>query len=377
MFVNQTKRARLSEHNDGSSNACMMRRIRDPLDPRIRLEMCTPAVVVLLVCTYHASMASAVAGAAFVAVPRLSLGFVHQSVSVHSRTSASGISSSLKATDHLAVGHVDQYQGLISRPLRLRGGSVEGRVGADRSTAGRAHANGGGNQEAGSSSMRSAPSPPSSWASIVGKSPTKAQEEDTPTNSAAAPAVSASGVAPRGSSFAPPGAKAAESPRRAGYPARAGQAAHQPATVMSAKSKEASGAAGEDTDQSKVGEKDEGEDDYYFNSYSHFGIHEEMLKDQGRTHAYRDALLKNAHIIKGKVVLDVGCGTGILSMFAAQAGAKHVYAVDNSNMAYTCREIVKANGFEDRITVIKGDIETIELPVDKVGTPLAARRQPS
>lgn len=117
--------------------------------------------------------------------------------------------------------------------------------------------------------------------------------------------------------------------------------------------------------EEEVVEKED-EDDYYFNSYSHFGIHEEMLKDEVRTYGYRDAILKNKHILKGKTVLDVGCGTGILSMFCAKAGAKHVYAVDNSDMAYTAKEIVKANGFEDVITVIKGDIETIDLPVDKV-----------
>ena len=52
-----------------------------------------------------------------------------------------------------------------------------------------------------------------------------------------------------------------------------------------------------------------------------------MLKDDIRTRAYRDSLVKNAHLLKDKVVLDIGCGTGILSMFAARSGAKHVYAV--------------------------------------------------
>ena len=49
--------------------------------------------------------------------------------------------------------------------------------------------------------------------------------------------------------------------------------------------------------------------------------------------AYKDAILQNKHLFKDKVVLDVGCGTGILSIFCAQAGAKHVYGIDNSNIA--------------------------------------------
>ncbi|CAN8326493.1 unnamed protein product [Cochlearia groenlandica] len=106
--------------------------------------------------------------------------------------------------------------------------------------------------------------------------------------------------------------------------------------------------------------------DYYFDSYSHFGIHEEMLKDVVRTKTYQNVIYQNKFLIKDKIVLDVGAGTGILSLFCAKAGAKHVYAVECSQMADMAKEIVKANGFSDVITVLKGKIEEIELPTLKV-----------
>lgn len=48
------------------------------------------------------------------------------------------------------------------------------------------------------------------------------------------------------------------------------------------------------------------------------GIHEEMLKDSVRTNAYKNAILNNSHMFKGKIVLDIGCGTGILSLFCSK-----------------------------------------------------------
>ncbi|CAK9162774.1 unnamed protein product [Ilex paraguariensis] len=60
----------------------------------------------------------------------------------------------------------------------------------------------------------------------------------------------------------------------------------------------------------------------YFHSYAHVGIHEEMIKDRVRTETYRNAIFQHQNYIAGRVVVDVGCGTGILSIFCAQAGAK-------------------------------------------------------
>jgi len=73
--------------------------------------------------------------------------------------------------------------------------------------------------------------------------------------------------------------------------------------------------------------------DYYYGSYSSFHIHEEMLKDTTRTRAYQRAIEENPNDFKDKIVLDIGCGTGILSIFAARAGAKHVYAIENAEIA--------------------------------------------
>jgi SAM-dependent methyltransferase len=75
---------------------------------------------------------------------------------------------------------------------------------------------------------------------------------------------------------------------------------------------------------------------------------------------------KNRDFFKGKVVLDVGCGSGILSMMAARSGAKQVIGVDNSSVILTAEKIVKENGLEDVVTLIQGKIEEVELPVEKV-----------
>ncbi len=78
------------------------------------------------------------------------------------------------------------------------------------------------------------------------------------------------------------------------------------------------------------------------------------IQDYIRTSTYQRAILANAGIdFAGKVVLDVGAGSGILSFFAVQSGAKRVYAVEASNMAVHCQNLVKANKLAGRIVVIR------------------------
>uniref|UniRef100_A0A8C1D3D7 Histone-arginine methyltransferase CARM1 n=1 Tax=Cyprinus carpio carpio TaxID=630221 RepID=A0A8C1D3D7_CYPCA len=100
----------------------------------------------------------------------------------------------------------------------------------------------------------------------------------------------------------------------------------------------------------------------YFQFYGYLSQQQNMMQDYVRTGTYQRAILQNHTDFKDKVVLDVGCGSGILSFFAAQAGARKVYAVEASTMAQHAEVLVNSNRLSERVLVIPGKVEEVSLP---------------
>ncbi len=84
------------------------------------------------------------------------------------------------------------------------------------------------------------------------------------------------------------------------------------------------------------------------------------LIDEERTLAFQKSIAQT--VSPGDVVVDMGSGTGVLAMFAAQAGAKKVYAVefDPNNIKFL-RNVFALNGY-NQIEILEGDIRDIKLP---------------
>jgi len=100
----------------------------------------------------------------------------------------------------------------------------------------------------------------------------------------------------------------------------------------------------------------------YFCSYSYLYHQKQMLMDHVRMRAYHSAIMQNKQLFEGKTILDVGTGSGVLSLWAAQAGAAKVYAVEYTDMAHHARRMVEANGLSHIIEVIQSSVEELELP---------------
>jgi protein arginine N-methyltransferase 1 len=86
----------------------------------------------------------------------------------------------------------------------------------------------------------------------------------------------------------------------------------------------------------------------------------EMLSDTARYGAYRRAI--TACVRPGDVVLEIGCGPGLFSLLACEAGARKVYAIESEEIVHHARELAAENGMADRIEFFHAMSHKVQLP---------------
>lgn len=88
--------------------------------------------------------------------------------------------------------------------------------------------------------------------------------------------------------------------------------------------------------------------------------HLSMLMDDVRTRSYGQAI--SQVVRSGDVVVDIGCGTAILSFLACRAGARHVYAIEREPVIEIAKLVAANVGLQDRITFFHAASFDVELP---------------
>ena len=105
-------------------------------------------------------------------------------------------------------------------------------------------------------------------------------------------------------------------------------------------------------------------EDFYRDYSSSLDGQRGRLGDRVRMEAWQAAILDNRHLFLGKVVLDVGCGLGFLSLLAAKAGAAKVIGLELPGLAELSAKVARSN--TSRIEVVQGSVGEVELSVRRV-----------
>uniref|UniRef100_A0A7S3VRI5 type I protein arginine methyltransferase n=2 Tax=Dunaliella tertiolecta TaxID=3047 RepID=A0A7S3VRI5_DUNTE len=107
---------------------------------------------------------------------------------------------------------------------------------------------------------------------------------------------------------------------------------------------------------------DKGSAEMYFKYYGMLQHQQNMLQDYVRTGIYHRAITSNKLDFRGKTVMDVGAGSGILSLFAAQAGASKVYAVEASGIVGYTQQLADGNADMGKtLQVIHAKVEEVDI----------------
>lgn len=99
--------------------------------------------------------------------------------------------------------------------------------------------------------------------------------------------------------------------------------------------------------------------EYYFERYGDLELQRRMIADRWRTDAFARAIAQEVR--EGDFVLDVGTGTGILAMLCGRAGARKVLGVDQAEITQTAANLVKANGLQDTVSILRGAAQELDL----------------
>jgi len=99
---------------------------------------------------------------------------------------------------------------------------------------------------------------------------------------------------------------------------------------------------------------------YRARGFAAASVHIAMLDDAARTQAFVEAIRREVR--QGDVVVDIGAGTGVLALAAAQAGAARVYAIEESTIGDTAEAVFRRAGVADRVTLVRGRSTLVELP---------------